>query len=49
MGIQIKSESFKEKDLNKIDIDFFYPPLKSQEIKQIISCPFVKNRYYLLA
>lgn len=30
MGIQIRSERFKEKDLNKIDIDFFYPPLKSQ-------------------
>lgn len=29
-----------KKDVNKSNIQFFYPPLKSKGIHQIIHCPF---------
>ena len=36
------------KDLNKIDISYFYPPLKAKSIKQIIASPYNPLIYYML-
>lgn len=40
IGLQIVGTDLHKKDLNKIDIAYFYPPLKAQSIKQVLSCPY---------
>jgi xanthine dehydrogenase molybdopterin-binding subunit B len=40
VGFQIVGADLRKKDLNKIDIGYFYPPLKAQSIKQVLSCPY---------
>lgn len=35
-------------DVNKANIQYFYPPLKSKSILQIIECPFESGRFYFL-
>jgi hypothetical protein len=41
VGFQIVGKDLFKKDLNKIDIAYFYPPLKAQSIKQVLSCPYI--------
>lgn len=48
VGIQICAKDLVKKDLNKIDISYFYPPLKAKSIKQIISSPYNMHIYYML-
>lgn len=48
VGLQIVASDLKKKDLNKIDVGFFYPPLKAQAIKQVLSCPNDAAIYYML-
>ena len=48
MGFRIRNDQLDNKDLNKIDIDNIYPPLKAKGIMQIISSPYNSNQFYLL-
>jgi hypothetical protein len=48
VGFQIVGADLRKKDLNKIDIGYFYPPLKAQSIKQVLSCPYDSSVYYML-
>jgi hypothetical protein len=48
IGLQIVAADLRKKDLNKIDVGFFYPPLKAQAIKQVLSCPHDPAIYYML-
>jgi hypothetical protein len=48
VGLQIVGSDLHKKDLNKIDIAYFYPPLKAQSIKQVLSCPYDPSIYYML-
>jgi hypothetical protein len=48
VGLQIVAGDLRKKDLNKIDIGYFYPPLKAQSIKQVLSCPYDSGIYYML-
>lgn len=48
VGLQIVADDLRKKDLNKIDVGFFYPPLKAQSIKQVLSCPHDPLIYYML-
>lgn len=35
-------------DLNKMEIGYFYPPLKAQSIRQIIASPYDPSIYFML-
>jgi hypothetical protein len=48
LGFQIRNDQLDAKDLNKMEVEYVYPPLKAKGIVQIISNPFVVNQYYLL-
>lgn len=40
LGFQIRDDQLNTKDLNKIEIEYIYPPLKAKGIQQIISNPY---------
>jgi hypothetical protein len=40
VGIEIRKGELKKRDLNKMEVGFFYPPLKAQSIRQILSSPY---------
>ena len=48
LGFEVKTKCFEEKDLNKINIEYVYPPLKAKGITQIICSPFSENQYFML-
>ena len=48
MGLKLDMSDLNKQDVNKSVIQYFYPPLKSKNILQIIACPFVENKYYYL-
>lgn len=51
-GMSIYAPYFKVKenlhDLSKIPTSVFYPPPKSNNIIEIISCPFEENIFFML-
>jgi hypothetical protein len=48
LGLKIDTADLAKVDVNKASIQYFYPPLKSKSILQIIECPFEANRFYFL-
>jgi hypothetical protein len=48
LGFQIRDGHLDLKDLNKIDLEYIYPPLKAKGIYQIIASPYSSNQYFLL-
>lgn len=48
LGFQIRSDQLNTKDLNKIEIEYIYPPLKAKGIHQVIANPYQLNQYFLL-
>ena len=48
VGYQIKGSDLAAKDLNKIDIAYFYPPMKAQSIIQVAASPYDPELYYML-
>lgn len=48
LGFQIRNDQLDSKDLNKIEIEYIYPPLKAKGIHQIIANPYQQNQYFLL-
>ena len=48
IGIQICAKDLLNKDLNKINISYFYPPLKAKSIKQVVASPYNNYIYYML-
>lgn len=48
LGLKIDTADLAKADANKANIQYFYPPLKSKSILQIIECPFETGRFYFL-
>lgn len=49
LGIELNLKDMKDQsDLNKIELTHIYPPLKSKNILQIVSCPFYTDVFYIL-
>jgi hypothetical protein len=48
IGIKIDINDLSQKDVNKCNLQYFYPPLKSKSIQQIIASPFESNKFYYL-
>jgi hypothetical protein len=34
--------------MNKMEIGYFYPPLKAQSIRQVVASPYHPATYYML-
>lgn len=48
LGIKLDIDDLSKTDVNKSNLQYFYPPLKSKNILQIVSSPFEENKFYYL-
>ena len=48
VGIEIRGEELGKADLNKMEVGYFYPPLKAQSICQVVASPYEKSTYFML-
>lgn len=48
LGIKLDIADLSKRDVNKCNLQYFYPPLKSKSILQIVSSPFEDNKFFYL-